>query len=222
MLSFAELAAVLLLSATGNAVRDPAARDQAVPLRPAAVDTLAMPAGPAHSLRTAASPAPVFSLGLSSLSGTDTIPRRRPRAYEYSDGYTKRVTLHRRLSYAMLPLFAMSYFSGDQILAKGSDAPQWARSMHRPAATGSALLFGANVFTGSWNLIEGRRDPNGRTRRLLHSALFLGASAGFVYSGTQLANEAEQSAVKRRQHRDVNLVSMGVSTASWLLMLVNR
>ncbi len=212
MLSFAELAAVLLLSASGHAV----------PLRPVAADTLSLAVRPVVTRLAPVYASLAFAHGAPAISGVDTIPRRRPRAYEYGDGYAKRVTLHRRLSYAMLPLFAMSYFSGDQILAKGADAPQWARSMHRPAATGSALLFGANVVTGSWNLIEGRRDPNGRTRRLLHSALFLGASAGFVYSGTQLANEAEQSAVKRRQHRDVNLVSMGVSTASWLLMLVNR
>jgi len=152
----------------------------------------------------------------------DTVRQQRRKAYEYSDGYTLRNTIHRRLSYAMLPLFAMSYLSGDQILAKGDDAPAWARSMHRPAATGSAVLFGVNAVTGTWNLIEGRRDPNGRTKRVIHSVLFMGASAGFVYSGTRLANAAEQSSVKRRQHRDVNLVSMGVSTASWLLMLVNR
>lgn len=152
----------------------------------------------------------------------DSVRQQRRRAYEYSDGYTLRNTVHRRVSYAMLPLFAMSYLSGDQILAKGDAAPAWARSMHRPAATGSAVLFGVNTVTGTWNLVEGRRDPNGRTKRVLHSVLFMGASAGFVYSGTRLANEAEQSAVKRRQHRNVNLVSMGVSTASWLLMLVNR
>lgn len=151
----------------------------------------------------------------------DTVRRRR-KAFEYSSGYTLRNTIHRRMSYAMLPLFALSYISGDQILEKGNDAPSWALNMHRPAATGSAILFGANTFTGGWNLIEGRRDPNGRTKRILHSVLFMGASAGFVYSGTKLANEAEQSSEKRRQHRDVNLVSMGVSTASWLIMLVHR
>lgn len=162
------------------------------------------------------------AVALAPLPAQDTIPRRRRVAVDYSEGYGRRLTLHRRLSYAMLPLFAASYFSGDQLFQKGREAPGWARSTHRPAATGAAVLFGANTVTGAWNLWEGRRDPNGRTRRLLHAALFTGASAGFTYAGAVLAEEAERSGEKRRQHRAVNLTSMGVATASWLLMLVNR
>jgi hypothetical protein len=152
----------------------------------------------------------------------DTIPKPRAKAVIYSDGYNTRLTIHRRLSWAMLPLFAASYFSGDQLLSKGEDAPDWAESLHRPAATGSAILFGLNTVTGSLNLWEGRKDPNGRTRRILHSVLFTAAGAGFVYAGTQLAEDAEESGDKRRQHRNVALGSMGVSTASWLLMLIGN
>ncbi len=152
----------------------------------------------------------------------DTVRRPRQRAFAYSDAYGTRLTLHRRLSWAMLPLFAVSYFSGDQILRKSSDAPSWARSLHRPAATGSALLFGANSITGYWNLWEGRHDPNHRKRKILHSVLFTAASAGFVYAGTQLAEDAEQSQSKRRQHRNVALGSIGVSTGSWLIMLLGN
>lgn len=151
----------------------------------------------------------------------DTV-RRRPRAVVYSDGYAVRLKIHRTLSWAMLPLFAASYFSGDQLLEHGSDAPSWARNLHPAAATSTAVLFGANAVTGTWNLWEGRHDPNGRTRRFLHGALFMAASGGFAYAGTRLADEAEQSGAKRRQHRNVNLASMGVSTASWLIMLVGN
>jgi len=147
----------------------------------------------------------------------DTLPRR-PRAVEYSDAYYKRLAVHRALSWAMLPLFAASYVSGDQLLSKGNDAPRWAKSVHPVAATGSAVLFGANTVTGLWNLWDGRHDANGRTRRLVHSALFLASSGGFTYAGAVLADEAEQSAAKRRDHRTVALTSMGVSTASWLFM----
>ena len=147
----------------------------------------------------------------------DTVPRR-PRAVEYSDAYYKRLAVHRALSWAMLPLFAASYVSGDQLLSKGDDAPGWAKSVHPVAASGAAVLFGANTVTGLWNLWDGRHDANGRTRRLVHSALFLAASGGFTYAGAVLADEAEQSAAKRRDHRAVALTSMGVSTASWLLM----
>jgi hypothetical protein len=53
----------------------------------------------------------------------------------------------------------------------------------------------------------------------VHSVLFLAASGGFAYAGS-LADEAEENGEKRRLHRNVALGSMGVSTASWLLMLV--
>ncbi len=152
----------------------------------------------------------------------DTVRQPRARAFAYSDGYDRRLTWHRRLSWGMLPLFAASYFSGDQLLQKGSSAPDWARTIHGPAATGSAILFSANALTGSLNLWEGRKNPSGRTRRIVHSVLFTSAGAGFVYAGTKLANDAEQSQVKRRQHRNVALGSMGVSTFSWLIMLVGN
>ncbi|MBL0940128.1 MAG: hypothetical protein IBJ03_14635 [Gemmatimonadaceae bacterium] len=151
----------------------------------------------------------------------DTI-RQRARAVEYSDAYYKRLAVHRALSWAMLPLFAASYVSGDQLLSKGDDAPQWARNVHPVAATGAAVLFGANTVTGVWNLWEGRKDENGRKRRLLHSAMFLAASGGFTYAGSVLAEQAEESAEKRRQHRTVALSSMGLSTASWLLMKIGN
>jgi hypothetical protein len=152
----------------------------------------------------------------------DTVPRVRRKAVVYSDGYATRLRIHKTLSWGMLPLFAASYFSGDQLLSKGTDAPSWARSMHGPAATGSAVLFGANTVTGGWNLWEGRKDPNGRTRRILHSVLFTAASGGFAYAGTKLADDAEENLTARRKHRNVALGSMGVSTVSWLIMLIGN
>jgi hypothetical protein len=169
-------------------------------------------AGPVDSVR----PLPRLSFEL------DTIRKPRAKAVTYSEGYGKRLTLHRRLSYAMLPLFAASFFSGDQILKKGSDAPSWARNLHRPAATGSAVLFTANTLTGAINSWQSRRDPIGRKRRIAHGLLFTAASAGFVYAGTKLADDAEESQDKRLQHRNVALGSMGVSTVSWLIMLLGN
>lgn len=152
----------------------------------------------------------------------DTVPRPRRRAVTYSDGYATRVQLHRALSWTMLPLFAVSYFSGDQLISKGGAAPQWARRVHAPAAAGTAVLFGANAITGAWNLWEGRKDPNGRTKRFLHSASFLAASAGFTYAGTVLADDARRSPNARQQHRNMAVGSMALSTASWLVMLVGN
>ena len=160
-------------------------------------------------------------VGLTMLSA-DTVPRIRRKAVVYSDGYATRLRIHKTLSWAMIPLFAASYFSGDQLLENGTDAPAWARTMHGPAATGSAILFGANTVTGGWNLWEGRKDPNGRTRRILHSVLFTAASGGFAYAGTKLADDAEQDLNARRKHRNVAIGSMGVSTVSWLIMLIGN
>ncbi len=163
----------------------------------------------------------VRPVGLTMLSA-DTVPRARRKAIVYSDGYATRLRIHKVLSWGMIPLFAASYFSGDQLLQKGTDAPSWARNMHAPAATGTAILFGANTVTGGWNLWEGRKDPNGRTRRFLHSALFTAASGGFAYAGTKLADDAQEDSNARRQHRNLALGSMGVSTVSWLIMLIGN
>lgn len=153
---------------------------------------------------------------------SDTVPRKRPKAIVYSDAYGTRLTIHKTLSWAMLPLFAVSYVSGDQLIKKGGDAPDWARSIHPVAASATAVLFGANAITGGWNLWDSRHDPNGRVRRYLHSALFLAASGGFAYTGTKLAEDAQERQSQRNVHRNGAVISMGVSTVSWLIMLVGR
>jgi hypothetical protein len=152
----------------------------------------------------------------------DTVPRRRAKAVVYSDGYGKRLALHKTLSWAMLPLFAVSYLSGDQLIQKGSDAPDWAQSVHPIAATSTAVLFGVNAVTGTWNLWEGRKDPNGRVKRFVHGALFMVASGGFAYTGSKLADDAQERQSSRNAHRNMAVASMGVSTASWLIMLIGN
>lgn len=151
--------------------------------------------------------------------------RTRARAVTYSDGYGTRLKIHKTLSWAMLPLFAVSYVSGDRMLSSYEGAktpPEWAKTIHPVAATSTAVLFGANTVTGAWNLWEGRHDPNGRVKRFLHAGLFMAASGGFTYAGTKLANEAEESNANRRRHRNMALGSMGVATSSWLLMLLGN
>lgn len=158
-------------------------------------------------------------------ASADTVRKPRRKAFEYSDAYQTRLQIHKWLSWTMLPLFAASYITGDELLkanAAGRRSKDWARQWHGPAATGSAVLFGVNGITGVWNMYEGWGDPNGRTRRLIHSVLFMAASGGFVYAGSKLANDAEQSQDKRIQHRNIAVASMGVSTLSWLIMLIGN
>ena len=147
----------------------------------------------------------------------DTVPGRR-RAFEYSDAYGTRLTIHRIASYAMVPLFAASFASGSQLVENGRAAPAWARTIHRPAATGTALLFGVNTLTGGINLWEARRDPDGRTRRTLHGLLMLAADAGFAATGI-IAEDAGENAARRDLHRTVALSSRGVSLLSYAIML---
>lgn len=192
-----------------------------MPIVPALVSALLLAASPDSTPRSVPSGPVIAPLALTlPTAGADTVRPRR-KAVTYSDGYYKRVAIHKALSWAMLPLFAVSYVSGDQLLDKGDAAPDWAQNIHPFAAGGTAVLFGANAVTGVWNSWEGRKDPNGRKRRLLHGALFLAASGGFAYAGS-IADEAEENGDKRRLHRNVALGSMSASTASWLLMLIKN
>lgn len=197
-----------------------------VATRPPAADTVVAsapaPAGDPLALRA---PGPVASPMAATLrggaAGTDTIPiRPRPRAkaVEYSDWYARRLFIHRWASYTMLPLFAFQYAAGRQLLQKSSDAPEWARTGHRVAATATAGVFGLNTLTGVWNLVDGRHDPSGRKWRTTHSILMLLADGGFTATGL-LANPAETSAATRRLHEQIAIGSMATASVAFLMMI---
>jgi hypothetical protein len=152
---------------------------------------------------------------------TDTVPARRRKkivAVEYSDWYSRRLTIHRWASYATLPLFAGNYVTGRQLFDKGSQAPDWAIRAHGPLAASVATLFAVNTLTGGWNLWDGRNDPHGRAWRSTHAVLMLAADAGFTTAGL-LADQAERSDQRRRLHRTVALTSIGVSLVSYVMMI---
>ncbi len=144
----------------------------------------------------------------------------RPRAVEYSDGYYTRLTIHRYASYAELPLFAAEYALGQRILngqESGDFASSSTVSAHRVVAGSLGVLFAVNTVTGLWNLYEARHDPAGRTRRYIHALSMLAADAGFLYTAS-LAGDAREEQSGANQHRNAALVSMGVATASTLMM----
>jgi len=144
----------------------------------------------------------------------------RPRAVEVSDWYGRRLTLHRRLSYAMIPMFGFQALAGKEIWDKGTAAPEWARTGHRIGAAAIAGAFTANVITGAWNLWDSRSTAEGRTRRYLHAAAMLTASAGFTYAGAVLSEQAEEDSGKRDLHRTVALSSIGLTAVSGILMKI--
>lgn len=156
-------------------------------------------------------------------------PRRRPRAVEYSEAYGRRLTLHRWGSYAMVPLFAAQYVLGDRLLGQKADAfagrrdgPPSAslRRTHRTVAGGIGLLFVANTVTGVWNLVEARRDPDGRALRTVHALTLLAADAGFVATGVMGSRAVDESPREARAHRNVALASMGVAAVGAGMMWV--
>ena len=64
-------------------------------------------------------------------------PRTRPKVIEVSDWYGRRLTIHRWVAYATIPVFAVQWAAGDRLYKHGADAPTWAKTTHRVGATGS-------------------------------------------------------------------------------------
>ncbi len=144
----------------------------------------------------------------------------RPKAVEVSDWYARRLTLHRRLSYAMIPMFGFQALAGRQIWDKGNLAPGWARTGHRIGAATIASAFTVNVVTGAWNLWDSRSAEDGRALRYVHAVSMLAASAGFTYAGAVLSEQAETDSDKRKLHWQVAVSSMGITAVSGVLMKI--
>ena len=153
----------------------------------------------------------------------DTPKTRRPRAIELSDWYSRRLTIHRYVAYSTIPVFALQWAAGDRLYKHGSEAPTWAKTMHRAGATTLAGMFTVNTVTGAWNWWDSRSLAKGRVLRTVHALSILGADVAFTYAGAKLSNEAETSSSKRREHRTVALSAMGVTVVSGLTMkFLNR
>ena len=151
-------------------------------------------------------------------------PPPRPRAFVYSDGYRLRAKIHRYASFATLPLFVTESIVGQSLYQNPTSGK---KSAHLAVATGMGILFGVNSVTGVWNLIEARKDSNGRTRRLLHGVLLLAADAGFLATAA-LAPDSEfgegggragSSSGSRGAHRAMAFTSIGLASAGYIVML---
>jgi hypothetical protein len=139
------------------------------------------------------------------------------RAIEYSDAYGTRLTIHRIGSFAMIPLFAAEYMLGDRLI-EGDDVPGWVRSAHGAVAGGLGVVFASNTITGGWNLLESRHDPEGRTRRFIHSVIMLAGDASMVYAASVAEGAHEGGGDGANRHRAAALTSIGISTAGTVLM----
>lgn len=159
-------------------------------------------------------PAPVLIPTLPEAAAPDTTVR--PRAIEHSDAYYTRLNLHRKLSYAIYPLFVAEYPLGRKLMAYG-EIPSWVKPAHGAVAGAIGAVFVANTVTGVWNLWDDRHDPDHRTRRWVHALSMLASDAGFVMVGVT-AQRAHSSDSARNLHRDLAIGSMGLSAASSLMM----
>jgi hypothetical protein len=185
---------------------------------PSAEDTVPDPNAPELGLKYSA-------LG-ARYSRQDTVGRR---AVTLSDGYYTRLDIHRYASYAILPLFVVEYLAGQQLLTKGSDAPLWAEKVHKPAAYGVAGIFTLNTVTGLMNLAEASKVPKGKKRRWQHSVLMLAADVGMIY-GVSVAPSTAQIDARIASgtvggwtpHKIATVVSMGVATVGYVMMLVGK
>jgi hypothetical protein len=147
----------------------------------------------------------------------------RPRAIEYSNFYYTRLAIHRAASYATLPLFAAEFIVGRKLITQDTSASGSLRNWHSVLAGGIAGLFAINTVTGVWNLLEDRKNPEGLTRRTLHSLMMLTADAGFVVTGATAPHHRRNTPLPAnygRTHQAVAISSMGLALGSYLMMLI--
>lgn len=187
--------------------------------RDSTVDTARVAAGAAGPRVAALTTGINSAVDWSSASASDTAVKRT-KAVEYSEGYYKRLAIHRVTSYAVLPLFVTEYILGQKLIndeINGDRGSSDLRNAHTVVAASIGVLFAANTVTGLWNLLEARHDPNGRTRRTIHGISMLVADAGFLYTAS-IAGDAKHSVDAADRHRNAALASISLATASALMM----
>jgi hypothetical protein len=181
---------------------------------------------PANNGELQISPAPTSGLFTSAaVTGVDETQGQpaRPVAIEYSDAYETRAKIHKVASFATLPLVGTELILGQSLYNSGSTSE---RAAHIAVGTGIVGLFAVNTVTGVWNLWEGRTNPAGRTKRLIHGLLMIGADTGFAatamtgpghgrngFASTNFANSAST-------HRTIAITSISLATTGYLVMLL--
>jgi hypothetical protein len=150
-----------------------------------------------------------FAADLDSATGDTTEITRRPRAIEYSEAYHTRLKIHQIGAYVMLPLFISEYIIGQKLL-NSTNRSGGLKTAHSAVAAGVGIVFVANTVTGAWNFWDSRKDPNGKTRREVHSALMLLSDVGFVLTAVSGSN-ANHSLSQARTHRTIAISSIALS-----------
>jgi hypothetical protein len=158
-------------------------------------------------------------------SAGDAAQRPRPVVVEYSEGYRLRRKIHMYASYATLPLFGAELALGQSLYNDTPSDNSGRKGLHAAIGSGIVALFAVNTVTGAWNLFgQGRKDPHGRTLRLIHGLLMMAADAGFVATSLSAPNSenfrhAFTYEADKATHRNLAVASIGVGTVGYLAML---
>lgn len=143
-----------------------------------------------------------------------------PPPFVYSDGYHTRLKVHKIASFTYLPLVATQGVLGKMLYDSPTDTR---KTLHSANAWAIGGLFAVNTVTGTWNLIEGRKDPNGRKRRIIHSVLMLASDAGFLATALKAPSDHGPKSVTylddRTTHRNLAIASISTATVGYLVML---
>ena len=177
--------------------------------------------GPLHTAIANAFGSAALTVPLSTDADDVQSPAPRVAAFEYSEGYRTRAKIHKYASFATLPLFATEFVLGASLYDTPSDSKKTA---HIAIGTGIIGLYAVQGVTGVMNLLEARKDPNpkGKKLRLTHSILMLASGAGFAITPMVAPggrDRLEFGSSSASTHRAVAFTSIGIGTAGYLLML---
>jgi hypothetical protein len=187
----------------------------------------AAPAVPAMPLSL-----PSMSLSLPSMSlahpsmllQQDNTQPLHAAAVEHSDAYETRKKIHKYASFATLPLFAAEVALGQSLYNTPANLGS-KRTLHGIVGAGIVGLSGVNTVTGAWNMFgEDRKDPEGRTLRLVHGLLMMAADVGFVVTerlgpNSRSSRQSLTYESRKATHRNVAIASISVATTGYLVML---
>jgi hypothetical protein len=149
----------------------------------------------------------------------------RPVAIEYSDAHETRAKIHRYLSWAVLPVMATEFALGQQLYNDPNSINSSSRGVHGAVGAGLIGLFAVQSVTGVWNLVEENSAP-GQKKRLVHGFMMLAAEGGFIAAAAMAPGHSRNDLINfdanKSTHRNVAVVSIGVGTAGYLLMLLTK
>lgn len=170
-----------------------------------------------------ATPHPFRSLAFASALLPQDAQPVHAAAIEHSSAFRTRSKIHKMASFATLPLFAVEVALGQSLFNNATNS-NGTRSAHGIVGAGIMGLFAVNTVTGAWNMFgEDRRDPKGRTLRLVHGLLMMAADVGFVATSMSGPHSGGRNALtfatNEVTHRNLAVASFSVGTVGYLLML---